>query len=74
MSPGSRPIQGAIPLLNGIGGPALSPEHGTTELLYLLFRPRSGLGVQSGVAARLIRLEIGHRPGEYEGYTGPRSG
>jgi RND superfamily putative drug exporter len=69
--PGLTDIQGAIPLANTIGGPALSPEHNTTAVLYLFFRPSVGPSLQASTAARLIRTQIGHRPGEYVGYTGP---
>ena len=69
--PGFSRIAGAIPLINSVGGPAFSPEHGTTALLYLLFPPSAGPAVQGSTAARLIRTQIGHPPGEYQGYTGP---
>lgn len=68
--PGYSKIAGAIPLVNSIGGPKFSPEHGTTMLLYLLFRPNIGPEAQGATAAQLIRTEVGHQPGEYEGYTG----
>ena len=68
--PGFSNIAGAIPLVNSIGGPKFSPEHGTTVVLYLLFRPDIGPGAQSTTAARLVRTQVGRRPGEYEGYTG----
>jgi RND superfamily putative drug exporter len=68
--PGFSKIAGAIPLVNSIGGPKFSPEHGTTMLLYLLFRPNIGPEAQGTTAAQLVRTQVGHRPGEYEGYTG----
>ncbi len=68
--PGYSKVAGAIPLVNSVGGPKFSPEHGTTMLLYLLFRPSIGPEAQGATAAQLIRTQIGHRPGEYEGYTG----
>ena len=68
--PGYTKVAGAIPLVNSVGGPKFSPEHGTTMLLYLLFRPGIGPEAQGATAAQLIRTQIGHRPGEYEGYTG----
>ncbi len=68
--PGFSKIVGAIPLVNSIGGPKFSPETGTTMLLYLLFRPSIGPEAQGTTAARLVRTQVGHRPGEYEGYTG----
>lgn len=68
--PGFSKIAGAIPLVNSIGGPKFSPEHGTTMLLYLLFRPGIGPEAQSVTAAQLVRMQVGRRPGEYEGYTG----
>jgi putative drug exporter of the RND superfamily len=69
--PGYSDIRGAIPLINRVGGPAFSPEHGTTALLYLLFTPSTGPLVQTETAKRLIRTQIGRRPGEFAGYTGP---
>lgn len=69
--PGFTSIEGAIPLVNALGGPAFSPERGTTAIMYLLFNPSAGPYVQQAAAARLIRTQIGHVPGEYEGYTGP---
>jgi RND superfamily putative drug exporter len=69
--PGFSAIAGAIPLINEVGGPAFSPEHGTTALLYLFFAPSAGPANQSITAARLVRSQIGHRPGEFAGYTGP---
>ena len=69
--PGFSSVRGAIPLVNTVGGPAFSPETDTTALLYLFFAPSAGPGVQSAAAARLIRTELGRRPGEYVGYTGP---
>ena len=69
--PGFTSIQGAIPLVNEVGGPAFSPERGTTALLYLLFNPSTGPASQRDIAARLIRTQVGRAPGEYEGYTGP---
>jgi putative drug exporter of the RND superfamily len=69
--PGFSSIEGAIPLVNTVGGAAFSPEHDTTALLYLFFNPSAGPAVQQATAARLIQTRIGHRPGEYEGYTGP---
>ncbi|HEY1524188.1 MAG TPA: MMPL family transporter [Solirubrobacteraceae bacterium] len=70
--PGFSSIEGAIPLVNAVGGgPAFSPEHDTTALLYLLFKPSAVPYEQQAVAARLLSTRIGHLPGEYEGYTGP---
>jgi putative drug exporter of the RND superfamily len=69
--PGFSSIKGAIPLVNALGGAAFSPEHDTTALLYLLFDPSDGPYVQQVTAARLLSTRIGHRPGEYTGYTGP---
>lgn len=69
--PGFSDIRGAIPLINRVGGPAFSPEHGTTVILYLFFAPSAGPPVQTTTAARLVRTKIGHRPDEFEGYTGP---
>jgi RND superfamily putative drug exporter len=68
--PGFTKIVGAIPLVNSIGGPKFSPETGTTMLLYLVFRPSIGPEAQGATAARLVQTLVGHRPGEYEGYTG----
>lgn len=68
--PGYAKVAGAIPLVNSVGGPKFSPEHGTTMLLYLLFRPGIGPQAQGATAAQLIRTQVGRRPGEYEGYTG----
>jgi RND superfamily putative drug exporter len=68
--PGFSKIVGAIPLVNSIGGPKFSPETGTTMLLYLLFRPSIGPEAQGVTAAQLVRTQVGHRQGEYEGYTG----
>jgi putative drug exporter of the RND superfamily len=68
--PGFSKIVGAIPLVNSIGGPKFSPETGTTMLLYLLFRPDIGPEAQGVTAAHLVRTQVGHLPGEYEGYTG----
>ncbi|MFL5822378.1 MAG: MMPL family transporter [Solirubrobacteraceae bacterium] len=69
--PGFSGIAGAVPLVNSVGGPKFSPEHGTTALLYLFFPPSAGPYVQTATAARLLHTQIGRRPGEYEGYTGP---
>lgn len=69
--PGFPALKGAIPLVNTVGGPAFSPETDTTALLYLFFQPSAGPATQAATAARLVRTQIGHRPGEYEGYTGP---
>ncbi|HZU60086.1 MAG TPA: MMPL family transporter, partial [Solirubrobacteraceae bacterium] len=69
--PGFTNISGAIPLVNGLGGPAFSPEHGTTAVIYLFFPPSVGPPGQALTAARLVRTQIGHQPGEFEGYTGP---
>lgn len=68
--PGFSKIVGAIPLVNSIGGPKFSPETGTTMFMYLLFRPGIGPEAQGVTAARLVRTQVGHRAGEYEGYTG----
>ena len=68
--PGFSKIVGAIPLVNSIGGPKFSPETGTTMLIYLLFRPGIGPEAQGVTAAQLVRTQVGHQPGEYEGYTG----
>src|SRR5207237_2222288 len=56
--------------VDSIGGPKFSPEHGTTMLLYLLFRPGIGPQAEGATAAQLVRTQVGRRPGEYEGYTG----
>ena len=69
--PGFSAIQGAVPLVNAVGGPAFSPERDTTALLYLFFHPSVGPSAQASTAARLIHSQIGRRPGEYVGYTGP---
>lgn len=69
--PGFASIEGAIPLVNAVGGPAFSPETDTTAILYLFFNPSAGPSAQAHTAARLVRTQVGHRPGEYEGYTGP---
>jgi RND superfamily putative drug exporter len=69
--PGFSSIRGAIPLVNGLGGPAFSPEHGTTAVLYLFFAPSAGPSVQARTAARLVRTQLGHQRGEFVGYTGP---
>jgi hypothetical protein len=39
-------------------------------LMYLVFSPSVSTSVSTQVAQRLVRREIGHRPGEYEGGTG----
>ncbi len=69
--PGFSSIKGAIPLVNAVGGPAFSPEHDTTALLYLFFEPSAGPLAQQAAAVHLIQTQIRHLPGEYEGYTGP---
>ena len=68
---GFSSVKGAIPLVNALGGAAFSPEHNTTALLYLLFDSAADPSLQQATAARLVQTKIGHRPGEFVGYTGP---
>lgn len=68
---GFSSIEGAVPLVNTLGGPAFSPEHNTTALLYLFFSSTAGPYTQQTTAARLVRTKISRLPGEYVGYTGP---
>lgn len=63
-------IAAAIPILNTLGAPPFSREHGTTGLLYLYFRPRLGSSARARLAQRLVDVEVGHRRGEFDGVTG----
>jgi putative drug exporter of the RND superfamily len=68
--PGFRAIGGALPVVNSVGAPPFSREHGTTALLYLYFRPSASSVQQVTLAQRLVRRVIGHERGEFEGVTG----
>lgn len=68
--PGFHEIAGAAPLVNSLGVPPFSREHGTTAILYLYFRPSVSRERQVALGRRLVRHVIGHRPGEFEGLTG----
>ncbi|HZU40016.1 MAG TPA: MMPL family transporter [Solirubrobacteraceae bacterium] len=68
--PGFSEIAGALPLPDVIGVPPFAKHPGTTMLLYLFFRPQASSHQRDDAAHRLIREEIGHRAGEYEGVTG----
>ena len=68
--PGFRAIAVAVPLLNTLGAPPFSREHGTTAILYLYFKPATSTAQRTKIAQRLVRQEIGHRAGEFEGVTG----
>ena len=59
-----------MPLLNTLGSPPFSREHGTTAILYLYFKPAASTAQRTRIAQRLVRQEIGHRVGEFEGVTG----
>jgi RND superfamily putative drug exporter len=67
-------ILGAVPLLNTAGLGSVTRERGTTAVIYLYFRPGTSPKAQTETARRLVREEIGHRPGEYEGVTGTAPG
>lgn len=67
-------VAGAIPLLNTVGAPPFSREPGTTAILYLFFRPSVSPVRSTQIAQRLVRRQIGHRPGEFEGVTGALPG
>ena len=63
-------IVGALPLPDRAGTAPFARHPGTTVLLYLYFRPSTSYADRVALARKLIRRQIGHRPGEYEGITG----
>ncbi|HET9720306.1 MAG TPA: MMPL family transporter [Solirubrobacteraceae bacterium] len=67
-------IAGAVPLLDTLGYAPFSREHGTTAVLYLFFAPGLSTAASNQTARDLITLDIGRRPGEFEGVTGVTAG